>query len=147
MSSAFKLEPFKVAIGSPTNQERTYLAGDDGVFIGDNKALLVHALPIYRQKDYPVYQVRKQGPYIVTLVSSGIRISATAQKMVFPKREDAVKFAETVGALFNLFGIPITSEDPREVLEAAKDKKEQVYEPLKAMAESMGAVFITPQKE
>jgi len=145
--SDYKLEPFKVAIGSPTNQERTYLAGDDGVFVGERKAILVHALPIYRQKDYPVYQARKQGPYVVTLYNSGIRISATAQKLVFPDRDGAVKFAETVGGLFNLFGIPMLSEDPREVLEAAKDKKEQVYEPLKAMAESMGAVFIVPQKE
>jgi hypothetical protein len=143
--STIKTEEFKVAIGSPTNTERTYLVGE-GVFIGEQKELLVHALPVYRQKDYPNYQVRKQGPYVVTLFHSGLRISATAQKLVFPKMEDAVKFAEVIGALFAMYGLPVHSTDPRTVLEKAKELKEQVFDPMKQLAESHGAVFIEPQK-
>jgi len=143
--SKIQTETFKLAIGSPTNTERTYLTGE-GVYVGANKQLLVHALPVYRQKDYPNYQVRKQGPYVVTLAASGLRISATAQKMVFPKMEDAVKFAEVVGALFDMYGLPVSCTDPRTVLEKGKELKEQVYEPMKALAEANGGVFIEPQK-
>jgi hypothetical protein len=138
-------ELFKLPIGSPTNQERTYLTGD-GVLCGEDHTLLVHALPVYRQKDYPNYQTRKTGPYVVTLVASGLRISATAQKLVFPKMEDAVKFAEVVGPLFALYGLPIKCDDPRTVLEKAKELKEQVFDPMKQLAEAHGAVFIEPQK-
>ena len=143
--TALEMEPFKMAIGSPTNQERTYLCGE-GVFCGEGRLLLAHALPIYRQKDYPNYQTRKQGPYVLSLHKCGIRVSATQQKMVFAKLEDAVRFAEALTAFFALFGIPTDNEDPRTVLEAAKEKKDQVYEPMKVMAELHGATFIEPQK-
>ena len=143
--SKIKTEAFKVAIGSPTNQERTYLTGE-GVYVGDNRSCLVHALPIYRQKDYPNYQVRKTGPYVITMVNSGLRISATSEKMVFEKMEDAVKCAEEIMSLFALYGIPLMSEDPRVLLEEAKKQKEHIYEPMKKLAEANGAVFIEPQK-
>ena len=138
-------ETFKLAIGSPTNQERTYLVGE-GVFVGSHKELLIHSLPIYRQKDYPNYQVRKQGPYVITLVNSGLRISATAEKMVFTKMEDAVEFGEVVGAFFALYGLPVSDKDPRTVLEKAKELKEQIFEPMKELATKHGATFIQPQK-
>lgn len=135
---------FKMAIGSPTNQERTYLTGE-GVLVGKSGEVLVHTLPVYRQKDYPNYQVRKQGPYVVSMVKCGLRISATAEKMVFANEEDAVGFAESVVALFALFGLSFNVEDPRPVLEKAKELKEQVYQPMKTLAEQHNAQFIQPQ--
>ena len=138
-------EEFKMAIGAPTNDVRTYLCGM-GTFVGGSRELLVHPLPIYRQKDYPNYQTRKTGPYVVTLFNSGLRISATAEKLVFPKFADAVSFAEAISPFFALYGLPVSSTDPRTVLEKARDLKEQVFDPMKKLAETHGAVFIQPQK-
>lgn len=142
---AIKREQFKMAIGSPTNQERTFLVGE-GVFIGDNRQLLVHTLPIYRQKDYPNYQVRKQGPWVISFTASGLRVSATAEKMVFAKESDAINFGEALMAFFSMFGLPFNSDDPRTVLEKAKELKEQIFEPMKALATTHGATFILPQQ-
>jgi len=138
-------EPFKFAIGSPTNQERTYLCGN-GVFIGNDRLVVAHALPIYRQKDYPNYQVRAKGPYVLSCVASGIRISATQQKMVFAKLEDAVKCGELLIGLLAMHGLPLASDDPRTILEWAKEARDGIWEPLKLLAMEHGASFVEPQK-
>ena len=52
--SEHKVETFKIKIGAPTNSEQVYLEGD-GVIFGHTVA---HALPVYRQKDYPIYKTR-----------------------------------------------------------------------------------------
>jgi hypothetical protein len=136
-------DEFQLAVGSPANQERTYLVGQ-GKFIGDDKALLVHTLPVYRQKDYPKYQTRKAGPYVVALARCGVRISATNEKMVFAKAEDAINFAAAIGGLFALYGIPLQNDDPRVVLEKSREVKEQILPAVKALAKEFGAEFISP---
>ena len=139
----YPVETFKMAIGSPTNQERTYLVGD-GVFVGDKRQMLVHALPIYKQKDYPNYQVRKRGPYVVSIASSGLRLSATAEKIVFAEMADAVGFAEAVTGLLSMWGLSTMETDPRPQLEKAKAIKESVYEAFKALATQFNATMVTP---
>ena len=152
MTAKIQTVKFKMPIGSPTNQERTHLCGK-GVFVGNHKELLVHCLPIYRQKDYPNYQTKKTGPWVVALAKSGLRISATAEKLVFLKLSEAVEFATNIGPLLYMYAFPIMSDDPRTLLEIAKDKKDEVYArpsgedgPLKVLAKVDGATFIQPQR-
>ena len=139
--SEHKVETFKIKIGAPTNSEQVYLEGD-GVIFGHTVA---HALPVYRQKDYPIYKTRKNGPYCVSYKASGLRVSGTNQKLVFPKLENAADFAQSVEALFSLLGFPASEEDPRKVLEFAKEHREELYEPMTNLAVQFGGVLVTPE--
>lgn len=141
--STLLTDEFKLPIGSPTNQERTYLTGD-GKIVGE---LLVHTLPVYRQKDYPNYKTRKAGPYVVTLMKSGIRISSTAEKLVFAHAKDAIAFAEEVSTLLALYGLPVSTDDPRTVIEKARDMKDQTLPALKELAKRHNASFVAPQQK
>jgi hypothetical protein len=137
-----KVETFKIKIGAPTNSEQVYLEGD-GILCGDH--LVAHALPVYRQKDYPIYKTRKSGPFCVSFKSSGLRVSGTNQKLVFQKLEDAAEFGESVGALFALLGFPMSEEDPRKVLEFAKEHREELYEPMVNLSAQYKGVLVTPE--
>lgn len=137
-----KVEVFKIKIGAPTNSEQVYLEGD-GIGCGDH--VVAHALPVYRQKDYPVYKTRKNGPFCVSMKSSGLRISGTNQKLVFAKLEDAAEFGESVAALFALLGFPMSEEDPRKVLEFAKEHRDELYEPMVNLATQYAGVLVTPE--
>jgi len=134
--------PFKIKIGAPTNSEQVYLAGE-GIECGDY--LVAHALPVYRQKDYPVYQTRKNGPYCVSLKASGLRVSGTNQKLVFSKMEAAAEFGTSVAALYALLGFPMSEEDPRKVLEFAKEHRDELYEPMTQLAVQYSGVLVTPE--
>lgn len=134
---------FKIKIGAPTNSEQVYLNGE-GIECGGG-ILIAHALPIYRQKDYPNYQTRKDGPYCVSMKASGLRVSGTNQKLVFSKMEDAAEFGESVSALFALLGFPMSEEDPRKVLEYAKEHREELYEPMTTLAVQYKGVLVTPE--
>ena len=94
---------FKIKIGAPTNSEQVYLEGE-GIECGD--ILVAHALPVYRQKDYPIYKTRKNGPYCVSMKASGLRVSGTNQKLVFQKMEDAAEFGDSVAALVCVAWLP-----------------------------------------
>jgi len=133
---------FKIKIGAPTNSEQVYLNGE-GIECGD--FLIAHALPIYRQKDYPNYQTRKDGPYCVSMKASGLRVSGTNQKLVFGKMEDAAEFGEAVSSLFALLGFPMSEEDPRKVLEYAKEHREELYGPMTSLATQYNGVLVTPE--
>jgi hypothetical protein len=137
-----KVETFKIKIGAPTNSEQVYLEGD-GILCGDH--LVAHALPVYRQKDYPIYKTRKSGPFCVSFKSSGLRVSGTNQKLVFQKLKDAAEFGESVGALFALLGFPMSEEDPRKVLEFAKEHREELYEPMVNLSAQYKGVLVTPE--
>ena len=136
------IETFKVKIGAPTNSEQVYLEGD-GILCGEH--LVAHALPVYRQKDYPIYKTRKNGPYCVSMRASGLRVSGTNQKLVFQKLEEAAEFGESVAALFALLGFPMSEEDPRKVLEYAKEHREELYEPMTNLAVQYKGVLVTPE--
>jgi len=142
MTSEKKVEVFKIKIGAPTNSEQVYLEGD-GIACGDH--VVAHALPIYRQKDYPIYKTRKNGPFCVSMKASGLRISGTNQKLVFAKLEDAAEFGESVAALFALLGFPMSEEDPRKVLEFAKEHRDELYEPMTNLATQYRGVLVTPE--
>ena len=133
---------FSIKIGAPTNSEQVYLEGE-GIDCGTY--LVAHALPIYRQKDYPKYQTRKDGPYCVSMKSSGLRVSGTNQKLVFSTMESAAEFGTAVDALFALLGFPISEEDPRKVLEYAKEHREELYEPMTNLAVQFGGILVTPE--
>ena len=133
---------FKIKIGAPTNSEQVYLAGT-GIKCHD--LVIAHALPVYRQKDYPVYQARKNGPYCVSLIPSGLRISGTNQKLVFAKLEPAAEFGVSVANLFALLGFPMSEEDPRKVLEYAKEHREELYEPMVNLSAQYEGVLVTPE--
>src|SRR5271165_3069677 len=133
---------FKIKIGAPTNSEQVYLTGE-GIECGE--FLVAHALPVYRQKDYPNYQTRKNGPYCVSMKASGLRASGTNQKLVFSKLEDAAEFGESVASLFALLGFPMAEEDPRKVLEYAKEHREELYEPMTNLATQYKGVLVTPE--
>ncbi len=136
------IETFKIKIGAPTNSEQVYLEGD-GILCGEH--LVAHALPVYRQKDYPIYKTRKSGPYCVSMRASGLRVSGTNQKLVFQKLEHAAEFGDSVAALFALLGFPMSEEDPRKVLEYAKEHREEVYEPMTNLAVQYSGVLVTPE--
>jgi hypothetical protein len=136
------VETFKIKIGAPTNSEQVYLEGD-GIACGEH--LIAHALPVYRQKDYPVYKTRKSGPFCVSIKASGLRVSGTNQKLVFQKMEEAAEFGESVSALFALLGFPLSEEDPRKVLEYAKEHREELYEPMTNLATQYKGVLVTPE--
>ncbi len=133
---------FKIKIGAPTNSEQVYLTGE-GIECGD--FLVAHALPVYRQKDYPNYQTRKDGPYCVSMKASGLRVSGTNQKLVFSNMENAAEFGDAVAALFALLGFPMSEEDPRKVLEYAKEHREELYEPMTNLALQYKGVLVTPE--
>lgn len=133
---------FKIKIGAPTNSEQVYLTGE-GIECGD--FLIAHALPVYRQKDYPNYQSRKDGPYCVSMKASGLRVSGTNQKLVFSNMENAAEFGDAVAALFALLGFPMSEEDPRKVLEYAKEHREELYEPMTNLALQYKGVLVTPE--
>lgn len=133
---------FKIKIGAPTNSEQVFLEGE-GIACGD--FMVAHALPVYRQKDYPVYKTRKQGPYCVSLTASGIRVSGTNQKLVFAKMEDAAEFGNSVASLYALLGFPVSEPDPRKVLEFAKEHREELYGPMVSLAEQYKGVLVTPE--
>ncbi len=133
---------FKIKIGAPTNSEQVYLSGD-GIECGD--FLIAHALPFYRQKDYPIYQTREDGPYCVSMKASGLRVSGTNQKLVFSKLEDAAEFGDAVAALFALLGFPMSEEDPRKMLEYAKEHREELYVPMANLATQYSGVLVTPE--
>lgn len=140
-----KLAPravFKIKIGAPTNSEQVYLEGE-GIQCGDH--IVAHALPVYRQKDYPVYKTRKNGPYCVSLTASGLRVSGTNQKLVFAKLEDAAEFGMSVAGLYALMGFPMSEPDPRKVLEFAKEHRDELYEPMTALAVQYKGVLVTPE--
>jgi len=132
---------FKIKIGAPTNSEQVYLEGE-GIECG---VMIAHALPVYRHKDYPVYQTRTGGPFCVSLKASGLRVSGTNQKLVFSKLEDAAEFGSSVSALYALLGFPVSEEDPRKVLEFAKEKREELYEPMTSLAQQYNGVLVTPE--
>lgn len=133
---------FKIKVGAPTNSEQVYLTGE-GIDCGE--FLVAHALPVYRQKDYPNYQVRKNGPFTVSMKASGLRVSGTNQKLVFSKLEDAAEFGESVSSLFALLGFPMGEEDPRKVMEYAKEHREELYEPMVQLATQYNGVLVTPE--
>jgi hypothetical protein len=137
-----KIETFKIKIGAPTNSEQVYLEGD-GIECGE--FIVAHALPVYRQKDYPIYKTRKNGPYCVSMKASGLRVSGTNQKLVFSKLEDAAEFGESVSALMALLGFPLSEEDPRKVLEFAKEHRDELYDPITNLAAQYSGVLVTPE--
>lgn len=134
--------PFRIKIGAPTNAEQVYLEGD-GIECGDY--LVAHALPVYRQKDYPAYKTRKNGPYCVSMKASGLRVSGTNQKLVFASIKDAAEFGDSVAGLYALLGFPMSEEDPRKVLEFAKEHRAELYEPMTALAAQYKGVLVTPE--
>jgi len=136
-----EVKPFKIKIGAPTNSEQVYLEGD-GIYCGE--FLVAHALPVYRQKDYPNYKTRKAGPYCVSLKASGIRVSGTNEKLVFANLKDAAEFGNSMAALYALLGFPMSEEDPRKVLEYAKDHRDELYEPMTSLAKQYKGVLVTP---
>ena len=136
-----KIETLKIKIGAPTNSEQVWLEGEGVV----HDYTVAHALPVYRQKDYPIYKTRKNGPFCVSMKASGLRISGTNQKLVFPKLENAADFSESVSALFALLGFPMSEEDPRKVLEFAKEHREELYDPMVNLATQYGGVLVTPE--
>jgi len=133
---------FKIKIGAPTNSEQVYLEGE-GIACGDH--IVAHALPVYRQKDYPVYKTRSKGPYCVSFIASGLRASGTNQKLVFSKLEQAAEFGMSVASLYALLGFPMSEEDPRKVLEYAKEHRDELYEPMCNLAVQYGGVLVTPE--
>ena len=133
---------FKIKIGAPTNSEQVFLEGE-GILCGEH--IVAHALPVYRQKDYPIYKTRKNGPYCVSMRASGLRVSGTNQKLVFAKIEHAAEFGASVAALFALLGFPMSEEDPRKVLEYAKEHREELYEPMTNLATQYEGVLVTPE--
>jgi hypothetical protein len=138
----YPIVQIKIKIGAPTNSEQVYLEGD-GVECGE--FVVAHALPVYRQKDYPVYKTRKNGPYCVSLKNSGIRISGTNQKLVFKNLQAAAEFGHSVSGLYALLGFPMSEEDPRKILEFAKEHREELYEPMTSLAAQYGGVLVTPE--
>lgn len=134
--------PFKIKIGAPTNTEQVYLEGE-GIECGE--FLVAHALPVYRQKDYPCYKARKNGPYCVSLKASGLRISGTNQKLVFEKLEAAAEFGHSVASLYALLGFLMSEEDPRKVLEYAKEHRDELYEPMVNLAMQYKGQLVTPE--
>jgi hypothetical protein len=135
-------ETFQIKIGAPTNSEQVFLEGE-GILCGDH--IVAHALPVYRQKDYPIYKTRKSGPYCVSMRASGLRCSGTNQKLVFAKIEDAAEFGLSVAALFALLGFPMSESDPRKVLEYAKEHREELYEPMTNLATQYAGVLVAPE--
>jgi hypothetical protein len=135
-------KPFKIKIGAPTNTEQVYLEGE-GIECGE--FLVAHALPVYRQKDYPVYKTRKNGPYCVSLKASGLRVSGTNQKLVFSKIEPAAEFGTSVATLYALLGFPMSETDPRKVLEYAKEHRDELYVPMTELAVQYSGVLVTPE--
>ena len=133
--------PYKIKIGAPTNSEQVYLAG---VGYKCSEYVIAHALPQYRQKDYPIYQERKTGPYCVSMIASGLRISGTNQKLVFKSLEKAAEFGVSVASLFSLLGFPLSEEDPRKVLEYAKERRDDFYDPMNSLATQYGGTIVTP---
>lgn len=133
---------FKIKIGAPTNSEQVYLGGE-GIDCGE--FIVAHALPLYRQKDYPNYQTRKTGPFCVSLKASGLRVSGTNQKLVFEKLEHAAEFGTSVASLYALLGFPMSEEDPRKVLEYAKEHRDELYEPMCSLAKQYEGHLVTPE--
>lgn len=133
---------FKIKIGAPTNSEQVYLAG---IGIKCSDFAIAHALPVYRQKDYPVYQARKAGPYCVSWIASGLRVSGTNEKLVFASLEKAAEFGVSATSMFALLGFPMSEEDPRKVLEYAKEHRDELYQPMVNLATQYEGVLVTPE--
>ncbi len=140
--SKFQIKPFKIKIGAPTNTEQVYLEGD-GIECGPH--IIAHALPIYRQKDYPIYKCRKSGPYCVSLTASGLRVSGTNQKLIFGKLDSAAEFGISLGGLYALLGFPLSETDPHIILAFAKEHRDTLYEPMTALASQYDGELVTPE--
>ncbi len=48
-------------------------------------------------------------------------------------------------ALFALLGFPMSEEDPRKVLEYAREHREELYEPMINLALQYKGVLVTPE--
>ena len=46
--------------------------------------------------------------------------------------------------MFALLGFPMSEEDPRKVLEYAKEHREELYEPMCNLAVQYSGVLVTP---
>ena len=135
-------ETFKIKIGAPTNSEQVYLEGE-GILCGEHHRRARTAG--LSAEGLPIYKTRKNGPYCVSMRASGLRVSGTNQKLVFAKMEHAAEFGDSVAALFALLGFPMSEEDPRKVLEYAKEHREELYEPMTNLAVQYSGVLVTPE--
>jgi len=80
----------------------------------------------------------------VSLKASGLRVSGTNQKLVFGKLEDAASLARACPRCTRCWA-PVSEEDPRKVLEFAKEKREELYEPMTSLAQQYNGVLVTPE--
>jgi len=87
--------------------------------------MIAHALPVYRHKDYPGVSDADGRP---VCVAQGVRPAGERHQpeAVFLETRDAAEFRlERVRAV-RAAGFPVSEEDPRKVLEFAKEKREEL---------------------